>query len=317
MSESADHVKLWLDYVEQSCQPTTLHAYRTLVRQLAVHVDHKPWREVSRADIDAFLARPRKNASGVPSERTAVRDRSIVKSFFLWLAGERLLPRDELPIYNLTKTKGRITPKREPVPDDIWLAVWDSGYPTMDDRLWLGLGYFCGLRRREMAQLPPFAVSPRSERRGSGSLRALRKGGGTQSGISYAQICKALTRPQGVPDLATKTDEWMDLLESTAKFRHDMPYLLADSGHDVERSMHTLWRRGRQLQDRVGIPREQQFSPHNLRHSAATNLALSGVPAHIIQKQLNHSSIEMTMHYINSAMLLERWLDRDEDDWAV
>ena len=74
--------------------------------------------------------------------------------------------------------------------------------------------------------------------------------------------------------------------------------------------MHTIWRHGRQLQDKLGIPREDQFSPHNLRHSAATNLALAGVPPLIIQKQLNHSSLEMTMHYINAAMLLDRWLDR-------
>ena len=125
-----------------------------------------------------------------------------------------------------------------------------------------------------------------------------------------------LSGPNGVPDLATRTDEWMDLLESTAAFRYDMPYLLACADHNVVNTVHTIWRHCHQLQDRVGIPREDQFSPHNMRHSAATNLALSGVPRDIIQKQLNHSSVEMTSHYINAAMLFDRWVERGSDDWA-
>ena len=95
---------------------------------------------------------------------------SIIRSFFTYLAGESLLSRDELPIYNLVAPEVRETERREPAQEWVWQAVWESNL-TLDDRLWLGLGYFCGLRRREMATLSPFSVSPRSDRRGSGSLR--------------------------------------------------------------------------------------------------------------------------------------------------
>ena len=282
----------WLAYVGRTKSRQTHTTYGYLIKEFERFVGHKPWPKVTRDDVHAFLRRPRvKKASGRPAKDSTQRDISIIRSFFTWLAGEGRMSRDALPIYNLERPRtDEDAVEREPVQEWVWKAVWDSSHPTMDDRLWLGLGYFCGLRRQEMAQLAPLAVSPRSDRRGSGSLKALRKGGGRQSGISYAHICKILSGPNGVPDLATRTDEWMDLLESTAAFRYDMPYLLACADDNVVNTVHTIWRHCHQLQDRVGIPREDQFSPHNMRHSAATNLALSGVERDIIQKQLNHSS---------------------------
>ena len=317
MSNADQLVDLYLAHVKATCAPTTLHAYHSVIVSLARWCDHKPWQRVTRDEVQAYLNRPRRTATGKPTQKTHTRDESIIRSFFTYLAGEQLLPRDELPIYNLVAPELRATERREPAQEWVWKTVWESNL-SLDDRLWLGLGYFCGLRRREMATLAPFSVFARdSTRRGSGSLVSIRKGGGKQHGISYSAICKALTRPDGVPDLATRTDEWMDLVETTARFRHDMPFLLAEADHDVDKGMHTIWRHGRQLQDRLDIPREDQFSPHNLRHSAATNLALAGVPPLIIMKQLNHSSLEMTMHYINSAMLLDRWLDKGDDEWAM
>ena len=315
MSNADQLVDQYLLHVRRNGRSaTTLHAYNSLLRQLAEWCDHKPWERVMRDEVQSFLDRPRQTATKMPTQKTHTRDMSIIRTFFKYLANESVLPYDKLPVYNLVAPEVRKTERREPAQEWVWQAVWESNL-SLDDRLWLGLGYFCGLRRRELATLPPFSVSPRSERRGSGSLVSIRKGGGKQAGISYAAICTALTRPTGVPDLATRTDEWMDLLETTARFRHDMPFLLADADHDVDKTMHQLWRHGRRIQDRLDIPREDQFSPHNLRHSAATNLALAGVPPLIIQKQLNHSSFEMTMHYINASMLLDRWLDRG-DEWA-
>ena len=309
----------WLAFVQRTKSRQTHATYSYLIQEFERFVDHKPWAKVTRDDVHAFLRRPRvKKASGKPAKDSTQRDISIIRSFFTWLAGEGRMSRDDLPIYNLERPKtDEDAVEREPVKEWVWKAVWESGHATMDDRLWLGLGYFCGLRRQEMAMLSPFSVLPRSGRRGSGSLRALRKGGSTQSGISYATICSVLTGPQGVPELATRTDEWMDLLESTACFRHDMPYLLSCATNDVPNTVHTIWRHCRQLQTRVGIPPEDQFSPHNMRHSAATNLALSGVPKEIIRKQLNHSSDEMTSHYINAAMLFDRWAEGGNNDWAV
>ena len=305
----------WLAYVERTKSRATHSTYGYLIKELERFVGHKPWRTVTRDDIHAFLRRPHAKTAQ-PATDSVNRDAAIIRSFFTWCAGEQLLSRDALPIYNLERPKGKRSAEREPVKEWVWREVWNSSIPTMDDRLWLGLGYFCGLRRQEMAMLPPFAVSPRSSRRGSGSLKALRKGGGTQSGISYAQICKVLSGPDGVPELATRTGEWMDLLEGSAAFRHDMPYLLASSSDNLDNSMHTIWRHCHMLQDKVGIPKADQFSPHNMRHSAATNLALSNVPKDIIRQQLNHSSDEMTNHYINAAMLFDRWAERGSDDWA-
>lgn len=43
----------------------------------------------------------------------------------------------------------------------------------------------------------------------------------------------------------------------------------------------------------------KRVSPHGLRHTHASDLAIEGVPIHVISAQLGHSSIAMTAHYID------------------
>jgi integrase len=47
---------------------------------------------------------------------------------------------------------------------------------------------------------------------------------------------------------------------------------------------------------RVGTP----MSPHKLRKSYATGLALAGVPPHLIQEYLGHESLATTQIYLES-----------------
>ena len=50
--------------------------------------------------------------------------------------------------------------------------------------------------------------------------------------------------------------------------------------------------------EKAGI--EKRVHPHGLRHSHAAHLAASGVPVHVIQKQLGHSSLAVTGFYLDS-----------------
>ena len=143
----------WLAFIERTKSRQTHTTYGYLIKEFERFVDHKPWAKVTRDDVHAFLRRPRvKKASGRPAKDSTQRDISIIRSFFTWLAGEGRMSRDALPIYNLERPRtDEDAVEREPVQEWVWKAVWDSSHPTMDDRLWLGLGYFCGLRRQEMA----------------------------------------------------------------------------------------------------------------------------------------------------------------------
>lgn len=48
---------------------------------------------------------------------------------------------------------------------------------------------------------------------------------------------------------------------------------------------------------RAGI--SKRVHPHGLRHTAAYDYALAGIPVPLIQRQLGHESLDMTSHYID------------------
>jgi len=55
----------------------------------------------------------------------------------------------------------------------------------------------------------------------------------------------------------------------------------------------------RRLTDKLGKLADFSFSSHDLRRTYATNLSKIGVSAFIIQEQLGHSDIRVTMRYVN------------------
>jgi integrase len=317
-SDPRGQADVWLARVERRNSATTHRIYAWTIHKLADHLGGAAWCDVTTEDLEEFLDRPRDTVSGKPSKATVSRDMAILRSFFTWLDQQRLLsPSEPNPIVDVEPARGLSKPRRDPLPDEVWLAIWESEFVSSDDRLWLGLGYFCGLRRAELASISPQSVFARNGDAGSGSLRMFtRKGGKDGNGIAYAAIIRTLSRPEphGLPHLVRGGEAWMDLLEASATFRADMPFLVASSegnpAHDPEADGRRLYDRFRYIQERVGVPASELVGIHTLRHSAATNLARCGVPKDMIRRQLSHSSEEMTDHYINGAMLMDRWLDQ-------
>ena len=283
--------------------PATHRAYSSLLNRLLGYVEVDDWADVTADDLEAFLNRPRKTATGKPAESSLNRDGSIIRLFFDFLLRRQVISYD--PSDDMDPARGTQPEPREPVPDDTWLTVWQSKHTDMDDRVWLGLGYFCGLRRAEMAKLEPAGVTTRvNDDPNTGVLDFLRKGGKKRAGISYHAIITVLDHK--LPHIAVGGQEWLGLLEWSARFRRDEQYLLADSTGD-EAACRRIYDRFRYLQKLAGIQPADLVSPHNLRHSAATNLARCGVPKDIIKRQLSHQSEAMTERYITIASDLERW----------
>jgi integrase len=59
------------------------------------------------------------------------------------------------------------------------------------------------------------------------------------------------------------------------------------------------------------------FTPHSLRHSFGTNMALSGMELDHIADQMSHSSIETTMRYRNMAGQIKAWRRRQGTEPTV
>lgn len=286
----------------------TASSYTSLVRQLRDwNVEAKPWAEMSRGDLNEFLTRPRKRTAAV-SQNTLYREASTIRTFYAFLLDEYKVRVDwPMEAKRWRLPRGETHETGTPVPDEVWLAMWKSPLLGCEDRIFLGLGYFCGMRRKEMCQLSPHEVKPRTDKMGSGTLEFLRKGGQRRAGIAYASIIDTLLdRHEGMPELAEGGYDWMDLLEITAKTKHGQPFLLDSMSGRIEADRQRIWNRLRAIQREVGIPTEEWVSPHSLRHSAATNLALCGVPVSIIKQQLSHSNTDMTERYVSAARQLAR-----------
>jgi integrase len=74
---------------------------------------------------------------------------------------------------------------------------------------------------------------------------------------------------------------------------------IEDHGLSVTDLLFTHQRRTVQAEhnracDLVGIP---EYTIHDHRHTAAVTLARAGMPLHILQRQLGHKHVEMTMKY--------------------
>lgn len=51
----------------------------------------------------------------------------------------------------------------------------------------------------------------------------------------------------------------------------------------------------------IGLGADDEFVPHAIRHTFATDAVRSGTPLHIVSRLLGHSSLQMTMRYAHAA----------------
>lgn len=63
--------------------------------------------------------------------------------------------------------------------------------------------------------------------------------------------------------------------------------------HDFSKSPNTVYVGIRRAGKRRGL----QLNPHQLRHAYATNLVMSGMPAPLLQRQMRHHDVAVTLNY--------------------
>ena len=193
--------------------------------------------------------------------------------------------------------------ERQPVSDRDWLAVVRSPLLAMDDRLALGLGYYCGLRREEIVSVAPHAIDPLHQR----ILFVDRKGGKTKMGLEYGQLVHLLQDRR--PEVAEGTSDWLTLVEMYAKQRHGEETLVPDYGVKL-RGQRLIDQLEHHILPAAGLDRKA-FTPHSLRHSFGTNMKLCGLDTDILADQMSHSSTETTARYVNMAGQIEAFRKRE------
>jgi integrase len=274
----AEAAERWLEWseVRRNRRPTTLMAYRQVLREFLPWVGAMDVAAVTRLEIETFLDRPHQRVAR-PKPATVKREVATLRSFFQYCEDEGLV--DRSPARGVhAPTVHNVQPR--PIDDDVWRQWWGHSLPD-GLRVALGLGFYGGLRRAEIVSLRCHQVTDEAV------VDFIRKGGGTHT-LPWADMRNALKRR--LPHLVEDDDLLAPALRRLRSRGADaplMPWASLDPGE--------VNKRIRRWAERHGLP---TFTPHQLRHSTATNLLRAGVPLHLVTSLLNHSNPAITMRYV-------------------
>lgn len=304
-SEVEDWVT-WLARVRH-VRGATLDAYSRTMFAFTEFVDADQWGQVTAPMIEDFMTRPRRGGD-IGSAATQDRDRIAVGGFFKYLVSRGVVVANPVVDVGVPKVSNRMP---RAISDDVWIQLWSSEMPE-DDRAWLGLGCFGGLRRREIVSLSPTQVD--CER---GLILFLQRKGGDEDVVEFKQGAAVIADrfPQLLPDL----DGYMALLgRCVARRASERCLVLHDTPASEIGRLRASWTDSRlpepgalnrqlvRLLKAAGLP-GNTFSPHALRHTCATNLVRAGVPLDVVSDYMGHADVKTTMRYVRTAGRLLEW----------
>jgi integrase/recombinase XerD len=141
------------------------------------------------------------------------------------------------------------------------------------NRLVIKTLYYTSIRVSELASLTWKDLQPRSE---GGQLTVLGKGGKTNTVLIPAHL-------------------WDELLTLGTSISDDNPVFMSRN----EKHLHPG--HIRKTVKKIALKAiGKGATPHYYRHSSASHAILNGCPLHLIQKQLNHSSLATSGKYLHS-----------------
>ena len=300
-----DEYLAWVD----SAQRRTERTVRTYGSVLHLYLAWLATQGLALCDVriphvEAFGARERTKqmAQERAGAATVRKDVVVVRRFHQW-AEER-----DYGLRRIDTVAVPRVPHREPKPvhDDVWRKVWGSEL-TREDRLWLGLGYFCGLRRVEIVTISPHAFDT-----SAGQAVFQRKGAGIHA-LEYRACLNIID--QELPQLTMGLAEhWLDLLHEVVEERRVLgaQFLWYDAeGHEENDGNRLNKRLDNRIIPHLGLP-PHCITPHRLRHSCATNLLRAGMLPEYIAHQLSHSSVNITKGYTKMSGEMARWWSREK-----
>lgn len=183
------------------------------------------------------------------------------------------------------RNKGRRYPAEvlEPVEVQALLRLCSGTAPTgVRNRAMIVVMWRSGLRIGEV-----LALHPKDIDRGRGAITVLHGKGGKRRTVGMD------------PEALAVVERWLDVRSRVAADRGWRPTL-----HPVFCTMRGDPVQGpyvrellHRLADRAGIAK--RVHPHGFRHTCAFEMAMEGIPVHVIQRQLGHSNLNTTERYIS------------------
>lgn len=278
----------WLEWCRDTRgrRESTLKSYSETMTAWLVAVGAEPILSPSVASVarmEDFLSRPRvgRGAGSNGSPATRAREASTLRSFYLWVFQRGMTERN---LAELLCGPSVHNENPRPVPDHDWMALWSDPMLDDDQRIVLGLGFYCGLRRQEIADLRCGQITKRKIE------NFTRKGGGEDT-FPWRELI-------GVLDEAA-----LPFAGGIGVFVHLMRRRAAD-GHTDPNQRITRWESGQTLT--LGVPTwfekagAGRYTPHQLRHSACTNMLRCGIPLHYVTRLMNHANPTVTMRYVKA-----------------
>lgn len=259
---------------ESECTPVN---YASTLRLFTEHVEAHG-SKVSEPIIQSFLESRSEFGRGANPANTWNRHLSTIRSMFNHLVAKQMqtgcptIYREQaLAVERLNRP---IT-KAHPLAPVDWMAVWNSDL-TMDERFWLGFGYFAGLRRFEVASLTVGVIDV--EARTINHTRRKGKGERRFGDVPYGLMASLVA--QTFPDtVGRNVDLWFRCVERVVATRGPDPETLLcvrmddrnPKAKDRFKWVNDDWNA---LCRKYGVT--THYKLHDLRDSCSTNL--SNVP---------------------------------------
>jgi len=281
-------VEAYLDWARnvKRLHARTVYQYEGKLRDFLEYLGPLRLCAVSVETIEAWLQRPRAGrAHGrVGQPATLQRDAIVIGNLYRFARARGWVDHDptELLVTPAVKNKNP-----DPVTDELWIPTWSRLDLPDEARVVLGLGYFCGLRRGEIAALRGSQVDLKQER-----LVAFPRKGGGDDVLHFGECLGALSDgvdSGDVPDLIVDSELFLGPLSRRVRAVGRKPLLDWTPSPEGTPDPHRIYRKFQTW----GC----DFRPHQTRHSFVTNLLRVGVPLPLVSTLANHSSVQTTMRY--------------------
>lgn len=307
-------VSQYLEYCrrERGRSPQTLYSYATSLRRLLQHIGARNLLDLTPDELRSWvhepIVRPRggRAAGSEPSPASVKRKLATLRSLYRWLHEVEGLIRRNPTLALAAPAVHNEQPR--PAPEDAWRRLWAADLSD-SDRVGFGLAYFCGLRRHEVTLLAPGHVTDLPEAR----LVGFKRKGGAKASLPWLSCLRMVEAHR--PDLIG--GDHKTFAEPLARLRPERagrstllswaddknprlgPAQRATVPNGYADPILFNRRLARALRS-IGLPPDA-FTPHQLRHSFATNLLDMGVPLLAVSRLCGHSSVVVTQRYLKTA----------------
>lgn len=296
----------------------TVYAYGRTLALFADYCDETDKEVVDRDLIRDFVHRPKIQGTGPRKQAGRNREVNALRRFYKYLTVELELAVTNPAAQIACPEPANVIPR--PIDHDEWLKVWLDPRLLPDERVWLGLAYFGGLRRSDVDSIRANDVDVERQ-----EVKLFAPGedeelhgvkGGNERIVEYGAMAELVA--DEFPELGEGLHEWHEDIEKLVEARQgpDDLALLPQATGGLDMNHSWVNKDLARILDMCGLD-PKAWTPHRLRHSTVTNLRRAGVERAIVGDMVGHKNERTTKRYEATAGTARRLADRRKRDGLV